>query len=74
MGAIERLRHGNFVHAVFRERNADGVADAVGQQRADADGALDAAILAVAGFGDAEVNRVIPIRAFSSFSRATSSR
>ena len=33
------------------------------KQRADADGALDAAVLAVARLGDAEVDRIIPIRA-----------
>ena len=57
----ERARDGNFVHAVLGERDADGVADAVGQQRADADGALDAAVLAVARLGHAEVQRVIPV-------------
>ena len=49
--------------AVLGERDADGVADAVGQERADADGALDAAVLAVAGLGDAEVERVVPVGA-----------
>jgi hypothetical protein len=34
------------------------------EQRADADGGFDAAVLAIAGFGDAEVDRVVPIRAF----------
>ncbi len=53
----ERARDGNLVHAVLSERDADGIADAVGQERADADGALDAAVLAVAGFRDAEVQR-----------------
>ena len=48
---------------IFRERNADGVAQAVAQQRADADGALDPAVFAFAGFGDAEVDRIIPVRA-----------
>ena len=57
----QRARDGDFVDAVLGERDADGVADAVGQQRADADGALDAAVLAVAGLGDAEVERVIPV-------------
>ena len=57
----QRARDGDFVDAVLGERDADGVADAVGQQRADADGALDPAILAVARLGDAEVERVIPV-------------
>ena len=39
---------------IFRERNANRVAEAVAQQRADADGRLDAAVLAFAGFGDAK--------------------
>ena len=47
---------------VLGEGNPDGVADAVGEQGADADGALDAAVLAVAGLGDAEVDRVVPVR------------
>ena len=49
--------------AVLGEGDADGVAQAVGEERADADGALDAAVLAVAGLGDAEVERVIPVGA-----------
>ncbi len=36
---------------------ADRVADAVVQQRADADGALDAAILSIARPGDSEMDR-----------------
>ena len=59
--ADEGAGDGDFVDAVLGERDADGVADAVGEERADADGALDAAVLAVAGLGDAEVERVIPV-------------
>ncbi len=70
----QRLRHRDLVDAVFGERNADGVADAVAQERADADRALDAAVLAFAGLGDAEMDRVIPIRRLPPRSRATSSR
>src|SRR5207249_2543990 len=39
-------------------------AQAVAQQRTDANGGLDAAVLAFAGFGDAQVDRVVPVRAF----------
>src|SRR4029453_8672303 len=39
-------------------RHADRVADAVLEQGADADAALDPAILAVAGLGDTHVERV----------------
>jgi len=59
--ADQCARDGDFVDAVLGERDADGIADAVGQERADADGALDPAILAIASLGDAEVERVIPI-------------
>ena len=59
----ERLRDGDFVDGVFRERNANGVADAVREQRADADGALDPAILPIARLGHSEMDRVIPVRA-----------
>lgn len=41
------------------ERDADGVAQALGQEGADAYGALDAPVLAGAGFGDAEVQGVV---------------
>src|SRR5688500_5718540 len=41
---------GNLTRRIFRERNADRVAEAVHQQRADADGALDTAIFTLAGF------------------------
>src|SRR5207244_79017 len=58
----EFLAHRNFMHAVFCERNAHGVADAVLEERADADGRLDAAILPFSGLGDAEMQRIIPIR------------
>ena len=41
------------------EREADGVADALGQQRADAGGALDQAGRRRPGLGDAEVQRMV---------------
>ena len=59
----QRAGHGDLVDAVFGKRDADRVADAVIQKRADTDGALDAAILAIAGLGDAEVDGIIPIGA-----------
>ena len=52
------------MHAVFGERDANGVANAVVEQRANADGGLDAAVFAVAGLGHAEMDRVIPVGAF----------
>ena len=62
-GRRQRLRDRDFVNRVLGERDADGVADAVRQQRADADGALDPAVLAVAGLGHAEVDWIVPVRA-----------
>ncbi len=52
----------DLIWRIFRERNPDGVAQAVAQQRADADGALDAAVLALAGFRHSQMNRIIPAR------------
>lgn len=48
---------------VFRQGDTNRVADAVSEQGADADGALDAAIFAIARLGDAEVDRVVPVAA-----------
>ena len=56
----ERLRHGDLVDAVFGERDADGVADAVAEQAADADRGFDAAVFPVTGLGHAEVDGVGP--------------
>ena len=58
----ERLCHGDFVRAIFSERNADRIANSIGQQRPDSDRALDARIFAFAGLGHTEMERVIPIR------------
>ena len=44
---------------IARQRHADGVADAVEQQRADADGALDAPLLRQARLRDAQVQRIV---------------
>ena len=54
----ERAGDGHLLHRVLGERDADRVADPVLEQRADPDRALDAAVLAVAGLGDADVERV----------------
>jgi hypothetical protein len=54
-----RLGDGNFVYGVFGQRNANGVAQTIHQQAADADGALDAPVFAVAGFGDSEVEGIV---------------
>ena len=56
--ADEQLRHGNFVLRGLGERHADRVADAVGQQGADAYGALDAPLQSVSGLRDAQMDRV----------------
>ncbi len=56
------VAHLNLARAILSEADADGVAQAVAEQRADANGGLDAAVLAFARFGDAEMQRVIPIR------------
>ena len=49
------------------ERHADGVADAVGKEGSDAHGTLDAAVLALSGFGDAEVEGECHALAFHGF-------
>ena len=50
--------------AVLGEGNTHRVADAVIEERANADGALDPAILAVASLRDTEMQRIIPVGAF----------
>ena len=47
--------HGHFAFRLFAEANADGVADAFGKECSDADSRFDAAVLAVACFGNAKV-------------------
>ena len=44
--------HRDFVDAVLGQRDAHRVADAVAQQRADADGTFDPAVFAVTCFRD----------------------
>ena len=50
------------MRGIFGQGYADRVAESIAQQGADADGGFDAAILAFAGLGDAEVNRIVPVR------------
>src|SRR5206468_1860676 len=47
---------------IFRERNSNRITQPIAKQRPNSDGALDAAILALARFGYTQVNRIIPIR------------
>ena len=54
----QQAGHGNLGLRRFGEGDADGVAQALGQQRPDADGTLDAPVFAFAGLGHAEVERV----------------
>ena len=55
------LSHRHLEFGIFAERNANGVAHALGEQRAYAHGTLYAAVLAVAGFGYAQVQREVHI-------------
>ena len=55
----EQLRHGYFVFGSFGERDADRVADAVGQQRPDAHGALHPSFESVAGLRHPKMDRVV---------------
>ena len=62
-GLQDLLRDGHFEGAVTvrfgRERDADGVADALLQEHADAGGGSDDALAAHAGFGEAHMQRVV---------------
>ena len=57
-----RLQNGDagahLLHGVGRERDADRIADALGQQRADTDGRADDAVVGRAGLRDADVQRI----------------
>src|SRR5262249_59582145 len=55
----DRAGYRDLLHGILGERHANRVAEAVGQERSDADRALDAAVLAVARLGDADVERVV---------------
>jgi hypothetical protein len=58
VAAGERERDRNLLHGILGQRDADRVADAVLEQRADSDRALHPAVDAVARLGDADVERV----------------
>ena len=60
----QRLCHWNFMRAVLRQRNTDRVANSIRQERADSNCALDSRVFTFAGFGHAEMNRIIPIWPF----------
>ena len=60
----KRLCDRDFMDRIFCQGDADGVADSIREEGADADGAFDPTVLAVAGFGDTEVDGVVPVRAF----------
>ena len=49
------MTDGNFEPRIFGERDAERVAQAIGEERTDTDGGLDAGVFAFAGFGHAEV-------------------
>ena len=49
---------------IFGEGDTDRVADPVGEERADPNSTLDATIFTITRFGDAEMNRIIPVGAF----------
>ena len=57
-----RLQNGDagahLLHGVSRERDADRIADALGQQGADADGGADDAVIGRAGLRDADMQRI----------------
>jgi len=55
----ELLRHGDFVLGGLGQRDANRVADAVGQQCTDAHGALDAPLEAVARLRHTQMNRIV---------------
>ena len=52
----------NFVDAVLRQADPDGVAQPVQQERTDSDSALDPPIFPIARLGHAKVQRVVPVR------------
>ena len=54
----QQAGHRNLGLRRFGQGNADGVAQTLGEQRPDADGTLDASVLAFAGLGHAEVEGV----------------
>src|SRR3989338_7366121 len=51
----------HLLHRIGGERDADGVADAIGEQHAYADGGFDRAGTQAAGLGDAEMQRLFDL-------------
>ena len=64
-GRHDLLAGRDLMHGILRQGDADGVADALGQQRADADGRLDAAFVTAARFGHAQVQRKTAAQLFA---------
>ena len=58
-GLQDALCHRNLAFRLLAEANANGVANAVYEQSADADGTLQAAVLAFASFCHAQVQRIV---------------
>ena len=58
----EGATHGNLVNAILRQTHPDSVSQTVEQQGADADGALDPAVLPIPCLGHAEMQRIVPVR------------
>ena len=56
-------RHGDFKFRLLAQRHAHGVADAFGEQCADAHSRLYAAVLAVASLGHTEMQRIVHVLA-----------
>ena len=53
--------YGNLAFGLFGEGYADGVANTFGEQCSDAEGTLDASVLALASLGNAEVQGVVHV-------------
>ena len=66
VGSRQLKTGGNLKHRILRQRNSQGIANAIGQQGTHARGALDAGILALASLSHAQVNGVVPVEAFLS--------
>ncbi len=66
-GVNQLAGNGNFGLGLFRQRHADGIADALGEQGSDAHGALDAPVFALAGLGNAQMERIVHVFAVHGF-------
>ena len=73
-GATKRERDRNLRNRVLGERDAHGVADSFFEKHADADRRLDAAVLAVPGLGDSDVQRVVHAESVSCGAPTTGTR